>query len=252
MKSLRTALLLMVCLAFAGNVPAEARPASHSGTSKSFKSGFSSQKNNSAAHSRPAAPPANRQSGPGAFGQQAGSPAQPQRNTSAMSRDVDQSAARERALNTLDQRRAAANAPQPLPPLNDSLRQPPQQQRPAPAYGAPPYAPSPVYVPPAQPSNGLMAGVIGFMLGRAISQSNQPVAYPTTHGNPPATAESGTPSATGAAAKPASPAEPSFMASVLRLFAWLSVISLLVWAAIYSVRKFRRLRAAPNYAFERN
>jgi hypothetical protein len=266
----------MVCLAFAGNVPAQARPASHSGTSKSFKSGFSSQKNNSAAHSRPAAPPANRQSGPGAFGQQAGSPAQPQRNTSAMSRDVDQSAARERALNTLDQRRAAANAPPPLPPLNDTLRQP-QPQRPAPAYGAPPYAPSPVYVPPAQPSNGLMAGVIGFMLGRAMSQSNQPVAYPTTHGNPPAPAASGTPSATGAAAtpgpesagmvggmpglgapapvaaaKPASPPEPSFMASVLRLFAWLSVISLLMWAAVYSVRKFRRLRAAPNYAFERN
>ncbi|HEX5342960.1 MAG TPA: hypothetical protein VFX55_10725 [Duganella sp.] len=229
----------MVCLAFAGNVPAEARPASHSGTSKSFKSGFSSQKNNSAAHSRPA-PPASRQSGPGAFGQQAGSPAQPQRNTSAMSRDVDQSAARERALRTLDERRAAANAPQPLPPLNDTLRSPTPPQRPAPAYGAPPYAPSPVYVPPAQPSNGLMSGLIGFMLGRAMSQSNQPVAYPTIQGNPPA------------AAVPAPPPEPSFLARVLRLFAWLSVISLLVWAAIYSVRKFRRLRAAPNYAFERN
>jgi len=231
----------MVCLAFAGNVPAEARPASHSGTSKSFKSGFSSQKNNSAAHSRPAAPPANRQSGPGAFGQQAGSPAQPQRNTSAMSRDVDQSAARERALRTLDERRAAANAPQPLPPQ-------PQPQRPAPAYGAPPYAPSPVYVPPVQQSNGLMSGLIGFMLGRAMSQSNQPVAYPTTHGNPSAATVPAAPPA----AVPAPPPEPLFMARVLRLFAWLSVVSLLMWAAIYSVRKFRRLRAAPNYAFERN
>jgi hypothetical protein len=241
MKSLRSALLLMVCLAFAGNVPAEARPASHSGTSKSFKSGFSSQKNNSAAHSRPAAPPANRQSGPGAFGQQAGSPAQPQRNTSAMSRDVDQSAARERALRTLDERRAAANAPQPLPPQ-------PQPQRPAPAYGAPPYAPSPVYVPPVQQSNGLMSGLIGFMLGRAMSQSNQPVAYPTTHGNPSAATVPAAPSAS----VPAPPPEPSFLARVLRVFAWLSVVSLLFWAAVYSVRKFRRLRAAPNYAFERN
>ncbi|MYM69507.1 hypothetical protein GTP45_22070 [Pseudoduganella sp. FT55W] len=273
MKSLRSALLLMVCLAFLGNVPAEARPASHSGTSKSFKSGFSSQKNNSAAHSRQA-PPANRQSGPGAFGKQAGSPAQ-QRNTSAMSRDVDQGASRERALRTLDERRAAANAPQPLPPLNDTLRQPqqPAPQRPAPAYGAPPYAgPSPVYAPPAQPSNGLMAGVLGFMLGRAMSQSNQPVAYPTTSGNQPVPAASA-PAATGATAAPgpegagmvagmpglgapspaAAPAPaPSFMSSVLRLFAWLSVISLLGWAAVYSVRKFRRLRAAPNYSFERN
>jgi hypothetical protein len=225
-------------------------------------------------------PPANRQSGPGAFGQQAGSPAQQQRNTSAMSRDVDQSAARERALGTLDQRRAAANAPQPLPPLNDALRQPPQPpQRPGPAYGAPPYAgPSPVYAPPAQQSNGLMAGVLGFMLGRAMSQSNQPVAYPTTHGNPPApaaTVPTDAAAATGAAATagsdgtglvggmpgldapapaavPAPPPAPSFMARVLRLFAWLSVVSLLFWAVVYSVRKFRRLRAAPNYSFERN
>lgn len=190
-----------------------------------------------------------------------------------MSRDVDQSASRERALKTLDERRAAANAPQPLPPLNDTLRSPSQAsqpQRPAPAYGAPSYAPSPVYAPPAQQSNGLMAGVLGFMLGRAMSQSNQPVAYPTTHGNQPAPATSapaaavtagpdgglvgGMPglSAPAPAAVPAPPPEPSFMASVLRLFAWLSVISLLVWAAIYSVRKFRRLRAAPNYSFERN
>jgi hypothetical protein len=225
-------------------------------------------------------PPANRQSGPGAFGQQAGSPAQQQRNTSAMSRDVDQSAARERALGTLDQRRAAANAPQPLPPLNEALRQPPQPpQRPGPAYGAPPYAgPSPVYAPPAQQSNGLMAGVLGFMLGRAMSQSNQPVAYPTTHGNPPApaaTVPTDAAAATGAAATagsdgtglvggmpgldapapaavPAPPPAPSFMARVLRLFAWLSVVSLLFWAVVYSVRKFRRLRAAPNYSFERN
>jgi hypothetical protein len=153
-----------------------------------------------------------------------------------MSRDVDQSAARERALRTLDERRAAANATQPLPP---------SPQRPVPAYGAPPYAPSPVYVPPAQPSNGLMSGLIGFMLGRAMSQGNQPVAYPTT--SSPQAAPVPT-----AAAVPASPPEPSFMARVLRVFAWLSVISLLVWAAIYSVRKFRRLRAAPNYAFERN
>lgn len=266
----------MVCLAFAGNVPAEARPASHSGTSKSFKSGFSSQKNNSAVHSRPA-PPANRQSGPGAFGQQAGSPAQPQRNTSAMSRDVDQSAARERALNTLDQRRAAANAPPALPPLNDTLRSP-QPQRPAPSYGAPPYAPPPVYAPPAQQSNGLMAGVLGFMLGRAMSQSHQPVAYPTTSGNAPAPAASpaaatgpndaagpaaaadgtglvgGMPGlgAPAPAAVPAASPEPSFMAGVLRLFAWLSIVSLLFCAVVYSVRKFRRLRAAPNYSFERN
>jgi hypothetical protein len=267
MKSFSSALLLMVCLALAGNVPAQARPASHSGTS-SFKSGFSSQKNNAARHARPAPPPANRQSGPGAFGKQAGSPAQPQRNTSAMSRDVDQGASRANALKTLDQRRAASNAPQPLPPLNDTLRQPQQAPRQAPA--APYPAPGPVYQQQSS-GNGLMAGVLGFMLGRAMSQTNQPVAYPTTNGSQPAPQAStqstaaapgpdgaglvaGMPGLGAPAAAPvtaASPA-PSFFSSVLRWFAWLSVISLLLWAAVYSVRKFRRLRAAPNYSFERN
>jgi len=198
-----------------------------------------------------------------------------------MSRDVDQSAARERALNTLDQRRAAANAPQPLPPLNDTLRSPPQPQRPAPAYGGAPYAgPPPVYAPPAQQSSGLMHGLLGFMLGRAMSQGNQPVAYPTTSGQPAPAPATGAPGAAGTAASggatapatdgaglvggmpglgapapaanPAPPPAPSFMARVLRWFAWLSVLSLLVWAAVYSVRKFNRLRAAPNYSFERN
>lgn len=300
MKSFSSALLLMVCLAIAGNVPAEARPASHSGTSSSFKKGFSSQKNNSAArHSKPAAPPANRQSGPGAFGQQAGSPAsgQQQRNRSAMSRDVDRSAAEANALKTLDQRRNAANN-QPLPPLNDTLRQPASPaQPPSPVYRAPGYpAPGPGYQQQSSGNgNGLMAGVLGFMLGRAMSQSNQPVSHPTTNGSQQtqatqqpgaagpapamvpadgtvvsgmpglgdtaasaATANAGVPSAAATTPQPgaampaaAAPAQ-SFMASVLRWFAWLSVLSLLAWAAVYSVRKFRRLRAAPNYSFERN
>lgn len=260
MKSFRSALLLTVCLAVAGNVPVYAGATSHSGTSSSFKSGFSSQKSNAARHSRPSAPPASRQSGPGAFGQQAGSPAQPQRNTSAMSRDVDQSASRANALRTLDERRAAANN-QP-PPLNDTLRQP---QQPSPVYRAPAYpAPGPGYQQqPSGSGNGLMAGVMGFMLGRAMSQSHQPVAYPTTSSNPPATQSTATTTGTDSdgrvtgmpglgAPAPAAAPQPSFFMSVLRWFAWLSVLSLLMWAAVYSVRKFRRLRAAPNYSFERN
>jgi hypothetical protein len=264
MKSFSSALLLMVCLAVAGNVPAEARPASHSGTSSSFKKGFSSQKSNSAArHSKPAAPPANRQSGPGAFGKQAGSPASApqQRSRSALSRDVDRSTAEANALKTLEQRRNAANN-QPLPPLNDTLRQP---QSPSPVYRAPAYpAPGPGYQ--QQPSgNGLMAGVLGFMLGRAMSQSNQPVSYPTTNGDQSAVARPAAATAdsavvggmpglgdTAPAPLPAAAPAPSFIATVLRWFAWLSVVSLLGWAAVYSVRKFRRLRAGPHYSFERN
>jgi hypothetical protein len=188
-----------------------------------------------------------------------------------MSRDVDRSAAQANALKTLDQRRNAANN-QPLPPLNDTLRQPqspPQPSPPSPVYRAPGYpAPGPGYQQQASGNgNGLMAGVLGFMLGRAMSQSHQPVSYPTTNGSqtsqqqpavespgmvggmPGLGAES---AATLPAAVPAPPPEPSFFTSVLRLFAWLSVLSLMMWAVVYTVRKFRRLRAAPNYSFERN
>jgi hypothetical protein len=265
MKSFHSVLVLVICLAMAGNAPAEARPGQHSGTSSSYKSGFSSQKNNPG-RSKPAPPPASRQSGPGAFGKAPGSPAsaQPQRNTSAMSRDVDQSAARANALRTLEARRAAADAP-PLPPLNDTLRRP----QAAPGYQTPP----PVYQPPVQQSsgNGLMHGLLGFMLGRAMSQSNQPVSYPTTgNGQPPAAQPANGPvagdAAAGAgmiggmpgleapAAAPPLPPEPSFGASMLRWFIWLSVLSVLVWTVVYSVRKLRRLRAGntPNYSFERN
>ena len=201
-----------------------------------------------------------------------------------MSRDVDRSAAQANALKTLDQRRNAASN-QPLPPLNDTLRQSQSQsQPPPPVYRAPAYpAPGPGYQQQASgQGNGLMAGVLGFMLGRAMSQSQQPVSYPTTNGSQPASQQpapgtSGTApdsagmvggmpglggpvAISGSVAGPvpapvamsASPAAPSFFASVLRLFAWLSILSLLMWAAVYSVRKFRRLRAGPNYSFERN
>ena len=263
MKSFHSALVLMICLALAGNASADARLGQHFGTSSSYKSGFSSQKNNSAR--KPASPPAGRQSGPGAFGKSAGSPAsaQPRRNTSEMSRDVDQSAARANALRTLEARRAAANA-QPLPPLNDTLRRP-QQAGTAPAY----QTSQPVYQPPMQQSsgNGLMHGLMGFMLGRAMSQSNQPVSYPTVNGSQqpvaqPAAGVGGAAAGAGmvggmpglSETPMAAPPQQSLGASVLRWFIWLSLLSALVWAVVYSVRKVRRSRAGnhPNYSFERN
>jgi hypothetical protein len=118
-----------------------------------------------------------------------------------------------------------------------------------------------------------MHGVLGFMLGRAMSQSNQPVAYPTTgNGQPPAAQPAdgtgasdvaagagmigGMPGlgAPAAAPVPVPPPQQSFGASVLRWFIWLSVLSVIVWTVVYSARKLRRLRAGntPNYSFERN
>ena len=226
MKSFHSVLALVLCLAMAGNA--------HSGTSSSYKSGFSSQKNNAA--------------------RSHGSPAQPRRNTSAMSRDVDQGAARANALRTLEARRAAANTPRPpaapLPPLNDTLRRP---QQPAPAY----QLPQPVYVPAQQSSsNGLMHGLMGFMLGRAMSQSNQPVSYPTVSQPQPATqpGAAGTVGGMPGLGEPAAAPAPAFGASVLRWFLWLALLGVIVWTVVYSVRKLRRLRAAntANYSFERN
>lgn len=233
MKSFHSLLALVICVALSGNA--------HSGTSASYKSGFSSQKNNAA--------------------RSQGSPAsaQPRRNTSAMSRDVDQGAARANALRTLEARRAAANAPPPsppLPPLNDTLRRP----QPAPVY----QTPAPVYQPPPQQSsgNGLMHGLMGFMLGRAMSQSHQPVSYPTvSNGQPQAATPPGASAAGMVGGMPglgepaAAPVpQPSFGAGVLRWFIWLALLSVIVWTVVYSVRKLRRLRAAntAHYSFERN
>ncbi|GJJ02450.1 hypothetical protein RugamoR64_29880 [Duganella rhizosphaerae] len=262
MKSFHTALLLTLCLALGADGLAEARTSSHSGTSSSYKSGFSSQKSNST-RSSPVAPPANRQSGPGAFGKAPGSPASATpRNTSAASRDLDQSAAQANALKTLDARRAAAAAPT-TPPLNDTVSRP----QPSPVYQAPPvYQQAPIIV--QQPSSGLMHGVLGFMLGRAMSQSHQPVSYPTA--TTPAAGPAPVPADSSAAqagmvngmpglgdpvpaARVPAPA-PSFLATVARWLVWLGVLSVMVWALVYTVRKLRRLRSgnATNYSFERN
>jgi hypothetical protein len=50
---------------------------------------------------------------------------------------------------------------------------------------------------------------------------------------------------------PAPAPQPSFGASVLRWFV-ADGVECLVWLVVYFVRKLRRLRAAPNYSFERN
>jgi len=280
MKPLQSALLQSFCLVLGASAPAQAEAKPYFGTSSSYKSGFSSQKGNTA-RSRPPAPPANRQSGPGAFGKAPGSPASayPRNspaNASAASRDLDRSAAQARALDNLDARRAAASRPAPLPPLNDTPLRP---ASPVPATRpdaiaarntatAPPGYPQQVIVQQPSGGGGLMNGVLGFMLGRAMSQANQPVAYPTpstTAGSvpPPAPAINQAGQITGmpglgdppaADARAPAPPQPSFGASVLRWFAWLGLVSAVAWAAVFAVRKLRRARAArqPNYSFERN
>ncbi|SEO30280.1 hypothetical protein SAMN05428959_106189 [Duganella sp. CF517] len=289
MKPFQSALLLSFCLALGASAPARAEAQLYFGTSSTYKSGFSSQKGN-AARSRPSAPPANRQSGPGAFGKAPGSPASASprngpANASAASRDLDRSAAQARALNNLDARRAAAGRPTPLPPLNDTPMRPAPSTQPDAmaarnAATAPPGYPRQVIVQQPSGNSGLMSGVVGFMLGRAMSQANQPVSYPASSTSPtppvpatyPSTAGSVPPpvpainqagqitgmpglgDAPAANARTPAPPQPSFGARVLRWFAWLAVCSGIAWVAVLAVRKVRRLRAArqPHYSFERN
>lgn len=284
MKSTYFAVVLTLSLLISCDLSAEARPASsHSGTTSGFKGGFSSQKGNFSRSTPPpvAAPSPVQRSGPGVFGKAGGAdapPPQPSRSSSALSRDMEQNAAQANALKTLDARRAAAatsaaGAGAAIPPSGPNVPRAPQPGQP-PVYNQPGYAqsnypPQPIIV--QQPSNGFMHGVIGFMLGRAMSQP-QPVYTPQNNGghgnngsnnsnsgdwdNGSIATLAGSTSATSAAMARVPQAAParSFLVTVLRTFVWLALVSGLVWLAIYTVRKLRRLRAASaaHYSFERN
>ncbi|MFA9215784.1 MAG: hypothetical protein ACEQSK_01640 [Sphingomonadaceae bacterium] len=224
MKSISLALVMTIALLVSCDLSAEARPASsHSGTASGYKGGFSSQKGNNAR----------------------AAPMPPARSNSALSRDMERNAAQANALKTLDARRAAAAPPPPpvAPPV----------VAPVPVHNPPVYtqAPQPVIVP--QPNNGFMYGVMGFMLGRAMSQP-QPVSVP--HNRHTEWDSNTAPAASPAMAQtPAPAAAPaSFGLSVLRGLMWLALVSGLLWLALYTVRKLRRLRSTTttHYSFERN
>jgi len=257
MKSTCLAWFLVVALTIGGNGPVQARPASHFGTPSSMRSGFSSQKSIPTRSVPASGAP---QKGPGAFGKAGATPpAADPRSASASSRDMEQNVAQANALKTLDARRAATS--QPLSP-------------PVPVYNQPAYPqqlPQPIIVQPQQQSNWLMHGMIGYMLGRAMSQQTQ-VSYPpygpgvgaggagspgTATGTPGAVATVDGVTAPVAAAVmtplPA-PVQHSFAATVLRAFFWLALVSGLVWLVLYVVWKLRRIRAAnaAHYSFERN
>ena len=219
MKSTGIACLLVVALAVGVQGPVQARPASHSGTPSSMRSGFSSQKQ----HPAPSAPQSN------------------SRSNSAANRDMARNAAQANALKTYDARRSTAvtTPSAPMPVYNQ------------PAY--PQQIPQPVIVQPQ--GNALMHGVIGFMLGRAMSPHTQ-MSYPPEGPAPaPAATVDGAAAPVAAAAMtPAPTPAPSFLASAVRVFFWLLLMSGLVWLVVYLVWKARRLRAAhaARYAFERN
>ncbi len=244
-------------------------PSAHSGTTSSFKSGFSSQKSSPTSSTR-AKPSTAPKSGFGSFGQAKPSPAPvaandasaaapaskplfgsfgksapapdaaPAAPKSALTQNLDQGAAQQNALRTLDARKAAAAAAAaPPPPVAQ-----PQPVQAAPQYGQSPY-PQPIIV--QQQSGGFGHAVMGFMLGRAMSGGNHNNGYPNQNygnGNGNGNVQAGMPGA-----EPRS----SFGATVLRTFLWLAIIGGIGWLIYFAVRRYKRVKqdSAPNYSFER-
>src|SRR5476651_625782 len=267
MKTSLYAFVLTLLLAYAGVLPADARPMGHFGTSSGLKSGFSSQKGNAFRSARTGEAMAAPKNAPGAFGAAAGasSAAGAAKGASPLSRDLDQSAAQANATKTLEARRAASA----VPPQADPLR-------PQPAPGA--YyqqMPQPIYV--QRHDSGWMPMWMGFMLGRSLSGGHQTVYYANNNGaayvdpnnggnngnagggniggedwdriNPVGTSVGASSAATVAA--PAVPPH-SFGNAVLRALAWLAFLSTMFWVLRVIFKRMLRHRAAANYSFERN
>ncbi|MEO7495785.1 MAG: hypothetical protein ABIT83_09675 [Massilia sp.] len=192
----------------------------------SFKGGFSSQRSSSV---RPAPPPTSPSRGQfGRFGG-SGPAASAPPDSSALSRDLSRQASQERALRTLDARRAPPPAPIPAPAQvrNDAPMQMPMPAQP------------PVVI---QQRGGIGDVLAGVLIGRAMSDS-----HPTVYaGGPMARVDLGVED--GAARE-----RGSFLGGVMRLFVWLLMLAVIGWAIYFAVSRIRRARrqSTPNYTFER-
>ncbi|WP_395404141.1 hypothetical protein ACHMW6_34855 [Pseudoduganella sp. UC29_106] len=215
----RNAVVFALLLPFATMAVAEARPGG-----SSFRGGFSSHKS-SVTRSAPA--PAPKQPSFGSFGSRRpdAAPARPSspasapdaaRGGSAMSRDLDRSAAQDRAVRNWESRRdasSASNTP-PLPPLNPVLPGGASSARSASAgaadtrvagngatsggYSQP--GPAPVVIRERSGSNAWLWGIGGYLLGsHAMSHAKDAPPAPNTDANPAGAASS----AAGGTAQPA-------------------------------------------------
>ncbi|WP_167092425.1 hypothetical protein [Massilia frigida] len=192
-----------------------------------------------------------------------------QKSGSVLSQRLNKGSAEANALRTLEARRAAeqaANAP-------PEIRPAPSSQPSGGQYGSGnggqygnnsggqyngnrngQYGgngmPAPIIVP--QNNNGMGNAILGFLLGRSMSNSHANSGY---QGN---TNNSGmvgtTPGSAGPVATAQAPQESSLGKSLLRTFVWLVILSVLAWGA-YLGWKFLRRGKAPstaNYTFDRN
>jgi hypothetical protein len=205
---LQTVVLAIALLASAC-APAYARPAAHFASSHSFSRGFSSS-HTAPANTHPALPaPSRPRTGFGSFGGAAPTDSAPR---SALGSQLGRQAAQDNALRTLDQRRAPAQAPEPVRSERSAAVQP-----------------APMIV--VQQRSGVGDMLMGYMLGRAAS-GHAAGYYP-----PPAV-----PDQTGAGA--------SLLRIFLWLLA-LSAVCWTIYWLVRRRRAARQARTA-NYTFERD
>jgi hypothetical protein len=245
MKSLMHALHAVLVLSLLTASPASvAEPRHSSSSSKSFKGGFSSQRSSSPPPRAPKQDAGSR----GGFGSFGSAPARnTQKSDSALSQRLNRNASEERALRTLDARRAAREEAtrdtRPVPGYED--RQYSNNQ-----YGRQQNAPMPAA--PAQRGDGGMGNLgsvaTGVILGQMASgvhaRNNNGYAGPVAGSN-----NVGTSSATVNQAPSG-----SFFGGVLRMFMWLVVLSAIGWLVVFLVQRKRRKveQNKPNYTFEGN
>ncbi|MFP5390519.1 MAG: hypothetical protein ACLGI6_03100 [Gammaproteobacteria bacterium] len=250
LKSLNIALLASALLMAAG-VSAQAQPQK----APSFKSGFSSQRSSSPPPSKPSfgsfgsrqssapppAPPPAPSRASGSFGSFGNSPAStPRKSDSALSEKLNRSASQDRALRTLDERRAAQaesrRDTRPVPGYENGNRpdaMPAPQPQPTPAPSQPPVI--------VRNDNSQLASVVtGFVLAKVAGG-----AHATTNNGYPGQVGSGGVNH-GSAAGPGG--------SVFGLFVWLVLLSAVGWAIWFAVKRMRagREKNKPHYSFERN
>jgi hypothetical protein len=259
--------VLILCLSFASVAEARSR-------SGSFKSGFSSQKR---AAAKPAPTyyqaPATPETKKTAFGSFGATNPKAQQNAAAvpqsqMSKDLNTNAAQSNALKAADARTKLNEKPTETNSDSGWFRSGNQNTAaPAPnnsAFGngqQPPVN----YQPTAQPysgnrSNGLMHGLVGFMIGHSLAQhfSNRDYVPSPNQGGQQAVSQDAnqlqnSTGAEGIATQqvqdvPAVETE-SFFMKLVRVLLWVAIISGVVWVVRKAMNfKHRKLTRATNYS----
>ena len=249
MKTLMHALHAVLVLSLLSVNPAaeaEPRQKSSSSSSKSYKSGFSSQ--------RTASPPprAPRQDGAsrGGFGSFNSAPSRDtQRSDSALSRRLDKNASEDRALRTLDARRAQKEQSErdtrPVPGYENRQANGQRSSQYDGQYNNRQNA-------PAQ-AQGSGSGLGGVVTGMVLGQMANSAAARNNNGYPGQGA-SNTGRGTSSASVNQGSSGTSFFGGVMRMFMWLIVLSAIGWLVYFLVQRKRRKveQNKPNYTFEGN